>query len=414
MLLMADLLLLGWALAVALCTGVVLSRAWRFWQQGAGTPPAPALPDEPALLLRPCAGAEAQLLRNLTATAQAQHSFPLSVAITVAEATDTALPIAEQARTILSAAGLPCRVAIHPPLGPNRKASQLAGALQHDRGRHAIVICADSDLDLGGVDLDRLVAPLHQDPTLGAVWAPFIEARPSDRLGDRAGAALLEGSLHAFTLLAAVDGQALVGKLCALRAGHLAAVGGWEGLVQHLGEDVELARRLAEHGAGVRAVPLLARARGETRSYGAALQRLARWLTVVRWQRPALLWSYPALLLAPWLLTLTAAPLSCWRASPLLLPVVLLATLSRLATAFVARTIVRRAGGTVGPWPAAWVDALLADALLALALLRALASRRVCWRGHTLEVARGGRLHAAQASHHPPPQPHRHQEPPSC
>lgn len=414
MLLLPDLLLLAWALALALCTGVVLARAWRFWQPAAGNPPAPALHDAPALLLRPCAGAETQLLRNLRATAEARHSFPLSVAITVAEATDTALPIAVQARTAVAAAGLPCSVAVHPPLGPNRKASQLAGALQHDRGRHAVIICADSDLDLSGVDLDRLVAPLHQDPALGAVWAPFIEAPASGRLGDRAGAALLEGSLHAFTLLAAVDGQALVGKLCALRAGHLAAVGGWEGLVQHLGEDVELARRLARHGAKVRAVPLLARARGETRSYGAALQRLARWLTVVRWQRPALLWSYPALLLAPWLLTLSAGPLLCWRGGPLLLPAVLLATLSRLSTALVARAIVRRAGGTVAPWPAAWVGALLADALLALALLRAIASRSVAWRGHTLEVARGGQLRAAQASHHPPPPPHRHQEPPSC
>jgi len=395
-LLAPGLLLLAWALAVALCTGVVLGRAWRFWRRIASHPGAAVVRDQPALLVRPCAGAEARLLDNLTSAAQARHSFPLTVALTVADAADTALPVAEQARAALEAAGLPCSVGVHPPLGPNRKASQLAGALRHDHGRHPIVISADSDVDLSGVDLDRLIAALQDDPALGAVWAPFVERPAGGQLGDRAGTALLDGSLQAFALLCAVDGRTLVGKLCAFRPAHVGAVGGWEGLVHHLGEDVELARRLAARGLGVRAVPLLAEARGEARSFGAALQRLTRWLSVVRWQRPRLLWSYPALLLAPWLLALGA--LALWwsrRTPPLALATLLLAALSRLATATVARALVRRAGGGVGRWPGALLDALLADALMALAFLRAIAGRRVSWRGHTLALERGGRLRRA-------------------
>ncbi|MBK6849334.1 MAG: glycosyltransferase [Proteobacteria bacterium] len=394
-LLVPGLLLLAWALAVALGTGVVLGRAWRFWRPIASHPGAAVVRDQPALLVRPCAGAEARLLDNLASAAQARHSFPLTVALTVADAADTALPVAEQARATLEAAGLPCSVAIHPPLGPNRKASQLAGALRHDHGRHPIVISADSDVDLSRIDLDRLIAPLQDDPALGAVWAPFIERPAGRRLGDRAGAALLDGSLHAFALLCAVDGKTLVGKLCAFRPAHVGAVGGWEGLVHHLGEDVELAQRLAERGLGVCAVPLLAEARGEARSFGAALQRLTRWLSVVRWQRPRLLWSYPALLLAPWLLALGVLALWGSRTPPLALAILLLVALSRLATATVARALVRRAGGGVGRWPGALLDAVLADALLALAFLRAIGGRRVSWRGHTLELERGGRLRRA-------------------
>ena len=168
-----------------------------------------------ATLIRPCAGDEPALARALGSTALAARSFPMAVRFAVASLTDTATPAAEAARGQLRASGLDAEVVVTGARGPNRKADQLARTL--DREPCApIVIVADSDVDLTGLPLDDLVAALAS-PGVGAVWATPIEVAASTG-ADRASAAVLDASLHAFPLLAALDPRGVVGKLFAVRA----------------------------------------------------------------------------------------------------------------------------------------------------------------------------------------------------
>ncbi len=388
-----TLLTLLWAFGVASVSAWAALRAKAAARPG-GRPHAPGQGPS-ALLLRPCAGAEPTLARALSSTERARTSvgsFPLRVRFAVASEADAAAPIAAQACADLRAlagGGLDARVVVTGAVGPNRKADQLARALRleaADRSNPpAVIIVADSDVDLDGVSLDALVHPLS-DPNVGASWAAPVEVAPRT-LADRASAAVLDASLHAFPLLATLDPQGLVGKLVAVRSDALAQVGGFDALVAHLGEDMELARRLRAAGYACVCAPLLAPSLAQGRSLRTVIGRYGRWLTVIRGQRPALLATYPLVLAATPLL-LGLAAVACAVDGPLALVGAGAAIVARLAIAGLARAVT---GQPLRPWSLA-VDATLADLLLLAACARALGSRQTSWRGVTLRLDEAGRL----------------------
>ena len=213
----------------------------------------------------------------------------------VARADDPAHDVAQAVCDALRADGRDVAVRVTGASGANQKAAQLARVIAAERCD--VVVNLDSDVDCATVDLHALVAALGGDGALGAVWAPVVEDG-GVTLGDRASDALLAGSLHAFPLLAALDPRGLVGKVVALRREALDRVGGFDALTDYLGEDMELARRLRAAGYRTQAASFVAVSRAEGRTWGAAVVRYARWITVIRAQRPALLASYPALFFA--------------------------------------------------------------------------------------------------------------------
>lgn len=112
--------------------------------------------------------------------------------------------------------------------------------------------------------------------------------------------------------------------------------------------------------------------------------RFGRWLSVVRAQRPALLLSYPLLFfptLPLLLLSLLASAL--WLG----LAIAGLAITARVLVAIAALSASRR---RVALRDLAFAP--LADVVLLVAWLRALASRRVEWRGQQLRLSRRGEL----------------------
>lgn len=347
--------------------------------------PAPPLdrPLPPTLLVRPCAGAEPGLKARLTSVVKARCSAPLELCFSVASREDPAVEAISEAMHELRTAGWSVSLVIAPPLGPNRKTSQLAAAA----GPHgpALVLCADSDVDLTGLNLDLLLEPLTRGA--GACWAPPVERGPRAGLGDRASQAVLGGSLHSFPLLSKLDPAGLVGKLFAVRADALEAVGGFRGLVRHLGEDMELARRLRALGWPVEVAAMVAPSMASGRSVAEVVARYGRWLTVIRAQRPALLLSYPALFFC-WPLQSVMALLSLVSAPERALAALALAFGGRLVVALGAA---RLAGRPVG-LGAAIMDMVLADGVLSLAWLSALSRRRFQWRGVPLRIGPGGEL----------------------
>jgi ceramide glucosyltransferase len=380
-----DAALLVWAGTVVGATGTAMVRAAVARRQRAPSGPASA---RDALLVRPCRGAEAALRSNLLSVAELQGAEGLAIVFAVPDASDAAWPVAVEAARELRAQGLDARAELTSTEGPNNKAAQLGVACSRAPDRPLIVV-ADSDVDLAGVDLASMLAPLRASSSVGATWVPPVEGVPvaavpstPPTVGDQLSAAVLSASLHAFPVLAGLDADGMVGKLFAVRREALRAVGGFAAFVSVLGEDVELARRIREAGFRVEVLPFVARARVHGRSVGAVVGRFGRWLTVVRAQRPALLASYPFLFSATLPITLLGVSLG-------------LSTLT--AAALVVTASARWAVGRFASHVAAvrapsfgWM--LAADVLLLCALVRALSTRTVEWRGRRLAIGAKGVL----------------------
>ncbi|MCS6914116.1 MAG: glycosyltransferase [Myxococcales bacterium] len=365
----------------------------------------PPVPERwPSLLLvRPCEGADDGLLtENILSSATATYPGPRRVRVLVPSEDDPAwvasLKAADEAARLPAAPSIEV-VCTRIPAGGNRKVAQLlcgtAGATEE------IIVNADSDVRLEGDDLMRLVAALLADPTSGAAFAPPQEVQPMT-IWDRASAALVGGSQQSFLALYAVSRAlggvpSLAGALYAYRREAMERAGGLEDLRHVLGEDHELARRLARAGHGIALSAGPARCMDAGRSAREVIERAGRWLMVVRAQRPWLLLGYPLLLAAtPLHLALAALvhnPLHAAMAVGLWgLRAVLAAWLARLLERPPPR----------GPLWAA-LEVLRAELLLWAALVRSLWSRHICWRGHRYRVGPGGYL-IPQGVYGAPPQ----------
>ena len=371
---------LAWALVVAAIETEAIRRALMPRQSALPRPTRAR-----ALVIRPCAGLEAELDRTLVSFAEARRSFEVRCRFALENELDPALPAAGRAVAALDALGIDARVVLTSAAGPNRKAAQLAAVMALEIEPFDVILVADSDVDLAGIDLDALVAPLSIAHGPDAVWAPPSEHGVARTTADRASAALLGASLHAFPLLAGLDSRGLVGKLFAVKRGALAAIGGFDAFTAHLGEDMEIARRLLARGGAIAVAPIVARSLASGRSWDQAVSRFARWLGVIRAQRPLLLASYPALFFAtPAIVAI--ATITSPAAPGIALTAILIAVVSRVAVALAAA---RASGRPVGLGRAV-VESALADALLAAAFVRCLRTRRIVWRNSVLKIERTG------------------------
>jgi ceramide glucosyltransferase len=337
----------------------------------AGTP-APSV-----LLLRPCAGRERGLDLSLRSSQCADPGVRLR--FLVAQAIDEAANVASVVSADLAELGRDVRVVITVASAPNMKAAQLARALEAEPERAEIVAVADSDVALTAEVLAELLDPLVAGEA-EATWVPAVEGSHAT-LADRASASVLDASLHAFPLLAGLDARSMVGKVFAVRRDALDATGGFAGLVDCLGEDVELSRRLRHRGMRVRPCPAVATSLASGRSWTEVIQRYTRWVAVVRAQRVPLLASYPLLFAAtPLVLAagIAAMPSDMTGATR----AIAFALAVRLGIAVLAR---RRSGHPARPTTALF-DGLMADALLLAAFASALTRRYVVWRGVRLEL----------------------------
>lgn len=380
--------LVAWALLASAAYVVAAVRALRR-QRGApsfGPPEPEPWRDErgPLALLRPCAGSEPGLGERLLETGGAT-----SVWFAVG-ANDPARSAVDDAQRILRARGVEAHAVYTHARGPNHKAAQLAEVVEVVPPSFRTLVCVDSDVDLRGLRVRTIL-----DRGAAASWVPTVEiVSEASTFGDRASAAVLALSFHAFPLLAEVDPGALVGKVLAIRRDALVEVGGFASVSTRLGEDMELGRRLRRGGERVSASSQVARAEVRGRSLGAVVARFARWIAVVRAQRPVLLVGYP-LFFFPVLLVLPAMLLTfpAWP-GPMLPAAAAVLVGARLFLAWTGR---RLAGATALGLTR---GALLADLVLALAFCRALLTRVHSWRGRPLLLRAG---HLANVAAGPPP-----------
>lgn len=341
--------------------------------------PASAMRVRGLLLVRPCAGLEPFLEQTLSSSrAVASVASDVRVVFAAAQEDDPALPVAEEVARQLRAEGLDVSVSITRPRGLNAKSGQLA-AVCRDRPAN-IVMCADSDVLLTERAAQDLMGALGEKAA--AAWAPPVEGVPRT-LGDRLSHAVLTASYQSFPLLAAIDDQAFVGKLFAVRQASLRRAGGFEAASHAIGDDVALARRLRGDGGRIAVSPTPVTASPRARRVGDVVERYARWIQVVRERDPRLLVAYPLLFLATAPALVACACLA--STSPGLSLLLGLALVG-------ARFAVALAGRAAAALPLSpgrsLCDAFVADAVLAIALLRGTTRNQVNWRGRVLRVER--------------------------
>ena len=374
--------LLAWTGTVIGASTVALSRTWKRNQRGSQRTQSESRGAADTVLIRPCRGFEPNLAHNLRSSAALANVNGLMVVFAVSEPEDAALAVAKSVAQELRARGLLVEAVVTHAGGPNNKAAQLAAVVAELPPERTIIVAADSDVDLHDLEFQRLLTPLREEPNLGATWVPPVEVPIAPTTGDRLSAAVLTASLHAFPVLSGLDPTGMVGKLFAVKRTSLERMGGFEALRNVLGEDVELARRLRSQGETVRAMPFVVRSRASGREPSEVVERFARWLTVVRSQRPALLTSYPLLFCA----TLPIV-ISCLLLGPSIANA-LATTLALSARLALGRLSAKLCGVEAPP-----LHLMLAgDVVLLLALLSALRSRTVVWRGQRLGIGRNGSL----------------------
>ena len=297
----------GWALCVTVISVVAIVRALRRRRGESSAGASASLEACEVHLCRPCAGNEAHLEENLCSIERAHFSFSLRLTLGVCDEEDSAWPVIQRAAERLRRAGYQAEAAVFEPFGPNRKQCQLAGAqAQHES---PFFMGIDSDVDLSHTDLDRLLRPIC-DEEVAMAWSSTMESNRPRTFADRMSQAFLAGSLHAFPLLSSLDANTISGKMFALRSDALRAAGGFRSLVEYLGEDMELGRRLRAKGYRIEATSLLAQSQVGGRSLFALLERYGR--LARGYPRPA---SGPSAQLSPFVCSDSLSPAPIWRRS---------------------------------------------------------------------------------------------------
>ncbi|WP_224364988.1 glycosyltransferase family 2 protein [Hyalangium versicolor] len=289
------------------------------------------------------------------------------------------------------------------PPTPNRKVGHLLYALEVLPTQGRVVLAVDADVAVTGALVEALAAPV-------AAGAALSTAAPTP-VGVRgvvgwAVAGLLRHSHHSFRALHAMSAgaKAVCGKALGLSP---VAAEELRQLSDHIGEDLELAKRLHARGCEVALAQEPALVPMEPmRSWRPAVERFTRWMQVLASHRPGLyptvpLLFTPTLPLAVLAAVLGSGPLALATGALVLVRTLLSWRLAVLTKSSLPPTLdamggppfaerVGGGGGTSFMFLFSW---LLGEALLLVAFLRSTwQAGTVTWRGRTYALQRGGRM----------------------
>ncbi|QRN96095.1 carotenoid biosynthesis protein [Archangium violaceum] len=278
------------------------------------------------------------------------------------------------------------------PSTPNRKVGHLLFALETLRREGRVVLVVDADVAVTGALVEGLASPVEAGAALStAVPTPVGEAG----LADRAVAGLLRRTHHSFRALHVMSAGAksVCGKALGLSD---RAMDELEGLADHIGEDLELSKRLHARGLDVALCEVPAVVPLASGTWEAALARFTRWMQVLESHRPGLYPTVPLLFTPTWpLLALGVLMGSEWLAMAvgglLCMRTLLSWRLTVLSTPLPLGEGRGEGIGTTVRHVA--LDWLLGEALLLCAFLSSLVHPpRVTWRGRTYALHAGGRM----------------------
>ncbi len=337
-------------------------------------------------ILKPLAGHDDDLEANLESFARLDYpSFELLLGI--ASLTDPAYPAAR--RFVASHAqqvGFNARIVVtDPDVAVNPKVAQLVGLERVATGD--VYVISDSNVRVRPDYLWSLVAELA-DERVGLVTSLFAGD------GERTlGAALENLQLCAavapgYAAMNAIHRPVTVGKSMAMRRRDMARLGGFLPFGEVLAEDYALGQRFRDAGFLVRASLDMVENWNVACTLMRTVERHTRWSKLRRALLPA------GFALEPMLIPIVVAS-ACAAIAPgeLTAAMVVATCVLQTVTALVAVRMLR------GRWLAWWYAPLeiVRSYVAFFCWVRAAASRRIEWRGHTFTLTRGSVIVRAAA-----------------
>jgi len=250
------------------------------WRPGPVTLPA----DPPGVTVaKPLCGLEAEMEENLRSW-MAQDYPRFQVVFGVRDADDPAIPFVRKVMADFPAVDATLVVHNGKEPGTNRKAANLVRICRV--AKHPIVVVSDGDTR-ATPDLLTAIASRYADPAVGAVSCLTV-GRPLPGLPSTLGAMFLNEEFLPSVLVS----QALqpldfcLGPTMSARRASLEAIGGFEGLTNHLADDYLLGNRIAALGQKVELAPRTVTNVLHEPSLRALFLHELRWARTIRTVRP--------------------------------------------------------------------------------------------------------------------------------
>jgi len=289
----------GFAL-LALCglgyLGLSLWSERRFLRRR-GCSPAPDGFTPPVSILKPLCGTDRQMYESFRS--HCLQDYPrYELIFGVNRADDEAVAEVERLQREFPAHDIRLMICAA-PTGANRKVSNLAQMLQAAKYDHIIV--NDSDIRVETDYLCRIMAPM-QDERVGMVTALY-RAEAGKGIASRMEAATIATDFSGGVLCAIeLDGRLTfgLGSTLAFTRAAANAIGGLERLLDHLADDHELGKMIAEAGYEVVLSDVVVETFLPDYSFGAMFQHQLRWARTMRDLRK---WGYAGVLMTfglPW------------------------------------------------------------------------------------------------------------------
>lgn len=270
-------------------------------------------------------------------------------------------------------------------LGSNGKVSSLAQLLPHARYDHLIV--NDSDINVAPDYLRRVLAPFA-DAQVGMVTCLY-RGIAGKTLGSKLESLGIETDFSAGVLAARVlQGVKFgLGSTLAFRRADLAAIGGFESLVDYLADDYELGARIAALGRSVIVSDVVVDHHLPDYTFGDFLRHQVRWARAIRDSRKLDYIGLAATFGVPWALaTLLLVRGAFW-------------SWILLAVALVARFVLAASMSSVLKQRLSLLDYLLIpvrDVTALFVWIASFAGHTIHWRGLKFRL-RNGKLYPLQS-----------------
>lgn len=284
-------------------------------------------------------------------------------------------------------------------LGPNAKVSTL---IHLERlAKHDILIVSDADVHAPRDLVAEIVQPLADAKT--SLVNCFYRLAEAETFPMRLEAVAVNADFWSQVLqarsLKPIDFA--LGAVMAFRGKQLAAIGGFDGLVEYLADDYELGNRIARHGSRIEIAPVVVDCRSAPANWREVWNHQLRWARTIRGCRPV---SYFFSILAnatlwPLLFVLVhtvdflradflAGTGRGWFTFQLYVFMVVMAFLPRVLTSVVLQKRLTESTDHYAWFYLAWVKDLLNVILWAAAFC----GNTVTWRGTRYRLRPGGKL----------------------
>jgi ceramide glucosyltransferase len=263
----------------------------------------------PVSILKPIKGADPEMYDALRSHCRLDYP-DYEILFGITDTGDAAVPLIERLMQEFPRRAIRM-VRCDQRLGANGKVSGLAQLAKSAASEFLVV--SDSDIQVASDYLRRVINELQQ-PAVGLVTCLY-RGIPGRTLSSKFEALGISTDFVPGVLAARFIERGLhfgLGSTLAFRKRDLDWIGGFEAIVDYLGDDYELGRRIAERGLGVELSGCIVETHLPAYDFAGFLSHQLRWARTIRASRPL---GYAGLLFTFTLPWAAAAVLAAWGAA---------------------------------------------------------------------------------------------------